>query len=298
MRITILWVLCSMYIVSCEVSGVKEQEKNTSVGDSVLHINSKEKSNEVHNDTSSTETEERKVVDKKEFDNGIKIEWITHGEGEQISKNDLVAIDYRLALEDGTIYDGNHLVRRPSVPFLVGWGLQTDGWDFGLLQLNEGDEVELFIPSELARGEKGIPGVVPPNSNNIMYLHVKRIMKPDHNVDGIRIWTVEKGKKRNDTIKIGDKVVINYWASSESNPRYDNSYKRGEPFELVMGDGNIVPGLYKALHFAKKGDKVMIHIPAKEGYGSKGLKDMVLPNEDLFYDIIVMDVIPESESEL
>ena len=295
-KIIICSLLSSISLLSCEVSGVKDQAGNKDNQDLLWHEDSIDISKENVTDTISKVNKAKplKVVDQKEFDNGIKIEWLKHGEGKQLSKNDLVAIDYRLALEDGTVYDGNHLVKRSFVPFLVGWGLQTEGWDFALMQLKEGDQVEVFIPSNLARGKKGIPGVVPPNSNNIMSLHVKHIMDPNHNVDDIRIWIVEKGKNRNDTIKAGDEVHINYWANSESKPRYDNSYKRGKPFQLVMGDGNIVPGLYKALHFAKEGDKVMIHIPAKEGYGSKGLKGMVQPNEDLFYDIMVMEVIRES----
>lgn len=296
-KVIVCSVLTAVLLFSCEVSGVK-QEDDQKTNEAVLLLEDADQENQDDLDTDTKkqkQTEPLEVVDQKEFDNGLKIDWLKHGEGNKISKNDLVAIDYRLALEDGTIYDGNHLVKRPFVPFLVGWGLQTEGWDIALQQLKEGDEVEIFMPAKLARGEKGIPGVVPPNSDNIMSLHIKHIMEPDFNVDDIRIWIVEKGKNRNDTIKAGDQVYINYWASSESKPRYDNSYKRGKPFELVMGDGNIVPGLYKALHFAKEGDKVMIHIPAKEGYGAKGLKGMVQPNEDLFYDIMVMEVIPESE---
>lgn len=286
-----------VFFPSCEVSGVKKQEANNADEDllEIEHQHNVPTKTSINQDSEEEHTNNLEVIDEKDFENGIKIKWLKRGEGKKLSTDDLVAIDYRLALEDGTIYDGNHLVKRPYVPFLVGWGLQTEGWDFALLQLREGDEVEIFIPAKLARGEKGIPGVVPPNANNIMSLHVKHIMKPDHDIDNIRIWIVEKGKNRADSIKIGDKVFINYWASSESKPRYDNSYKRGKSFELVMGDGNIVPGLYKALHFAKEGDKVMIHVPSKEGYGSKGLKGMVLPNEDLFYDIMVMDVISDFE---
>ena len=230
-------------------------------------------------------------LDSVTLGNGIKITWKGKGQGKKIKKNDLIRISYKNTLPDGTIYDGNHLIKKSAIPFFVGWNQQTKGWDIAFQQLNEGDDVEIFLPANLARGEKGIPGLVPPNSPNILFVKVHEIIKPDEVVDDIRIWRVEE---RKDTtlsfIEFEDKVALHYWVSTKNYPRFDNSYQRGEPFSLVMGDGNIVPGLYKALHFAKEGDKLMIHIPSKEAYGTKGLVDYVQPNEDLFYDIMVMNV--------
>ena len=183
------------------------------------------------------------------------------------------------------------MIKKKYIPFLVGWNQQTPGWDLALKKLRVGDDVDIFIPSELARGEKGIEGIVPPNANNILSLRVLSKPNPTKEVDGIKIWRVDSLKSPGDSIDFKDKVIIDYWASSESTPRYDNSYQRREPFELVMGDGNIVPGLYKALHFARGGDKLMILIPSREAYGKKGLTDIIEPNEDIFYDIIVRDVV-------
>lgn len=283
--------------VACEVEGVKSDSKQEN-----KEVRSESQENETPKDTvehvekeSIPDTLSKKLETPEEevFVNGVKITWKSRGEGRKINKNDMVNIDYRVSLEDGTIYDGNHLVKKPYIPFYVGWNLQTEGWDFAFQKLREGDDVEIFLPAKLARGEKGIPGVVPPNSNNIISVKIVGIQEPTKVVDDIKIWRVEEAKQKEngkDTIGFEDQVAMHYWVSSESNPRYDNSYQRGEPFELTMGDGNIVPGLYKALHFAKKGDKLMIHIPAKEAYGKKGLPKFVKPNEDIFYDVFIVDV--------
>lgn len=277
----------------CQLSGVDEENKaeenqfiqrNEQTEDTVNHNEKIDSLDQAKTLDDSTES-----LDEIEYDNGIIIKWISKGKGGKVESNQMVNIDYRNSLENGAIYDGNHLIKKPYVPFFVGWNQQTKGWDFALTKLREGDQVEVFLPAEWARGEKGIPGVVPPNAPNILYLDVKEILEPTFVVDDIRIWRVEKGKKPNDSISFEDELAIHYFVSSESNPRYDNSYERGEPFQLTMGDGNIVPGLYKALHFGRKGDKLMIHIPAKEAYGSDGLKGLVQPNEDLFYDLIIVD---------
>lgn len=279
-------------LISCNVEGVKEDGKvkyNQLQLENEVEVQLDETVKKEAADSIPSQSEETVVLNEKVFENGIKIKWISKGEGQSIKENDMIAIDYRNSLEDGTVYDGNHFIKKPFVPFLVGWNLQTKGWDFALTQLKVGDEVEVFLPAEWARGEKGIPGIVPPNVPNILYINVLKVIEPTFLVDDIRIWRVEESKNPSDSISFEDELKIHYFASSKSKPRYDNSYERGAPFSLTMGDGNIVPGLYKALHFGRKGDKLMVHIPAKEAYGSKGLTGLVKPNEDLFFDLIILE---------
>jgi FKBP-type peptidyl-prolyl cis-trans isomerase len=284
--------LCVLLISSCEIEGVsseseKESESNVNLEEdtsgSELSLTDSLKSR-------SKEVVEEDTLDVLTMDNGLKITWYKKGKGDLLKKGDVVNIDYRNKLEDGTVYDGNHLIKKKYIPFLVGWNQQTPGWDIAMKKLRVGDDVDIFIPSELARGELGIEGIVPPNANNILSLRVLSKPEPTKVVDGIKIWKVDELKNPGDSVDFKDKVLMDYWVSSESTPRYDNSYKRRQPFELVMGDGNIVPGLYKALHFAREGDKMMILIPSREAYGKKGLTDRIKPNEDIFYDIIVRDV--------
>lgn len=276
-------------LFSCEIEGVKDSSSNEI--EKVDSITDKKSKDSIKSNNFSKEVIEEDTLEILEMDNGIKITWFKKGKGEPIEKGDVINIDYRNKLEDGTVYDGNHLIKKKYIPFLVGWNQQTPGWDIALKKLRIGDDVDIFMPSELARGAKGIEGIVPPNANNILSLRVLSKLPPTKKVDGIKIWCVDELKKPGDSIEFEDKVFIDYWASSESTPRYDNSYKRRESFELVMGDGNIVPGLYKALHFGREGDKLMILIPSEEAYGEKGLADLVKPNEDIFYDLIVRKVV-------
>lgn len=278
--------------VACNVEGVKSDdiETNSKVTDSTGNNDLSGEKN-VKEDTTKTVVEERQ--DSLELENGIKITWYKKGKGKVLKKGDVINIDYRNKLEDGTVYDGNHLVKRPYLPFVVGWGQQTPGWDMAMKHLRVGDDVDIFIPAKYARGEKGIEGVVPPNANNILSLRVLEKIDPIKEVDGIKIWKVDERKKPGDSIGFKDEVYMDYWVSSSSSPRYDNSYKRKTPFHLVMGDGNIVPGLYKALHFAREGDKLLIYIPSREAYGDKGLKDLVKPGDDLLYDVRIGKVIKQ-----
>lgn len=288
-RYIVLFSVISV-LISCDLSGVKTETIDLGEIDSLVFGDNNSSLEEIDSLSNKNHVLDTVGINEKTFENGLRIKWFEKGVGDKLKKNDLVALDYRNQLEDGSVYDGNHLVKKAYIPFMVGWNQQTLGWDLALKELRVGDEVEIFIPAKLARGEKGIPGVVPPNSPNILLLKVVKKLEPDYAEDGIRSWIVDKTKEDRTPIGYDSEVSIHYWVSSESKPRYDNSYKRKIPFELKMGDGNIVPGLYKALLNGKKGDKMMVHIPAVEAYGPNGLPGLVPKNEDIFYDLIILDV--------
>ncbi|HZH86560.1 MAG TPA: FKBP-type peptidyl-prolyl cis-trans isomerase [Brumimicrobium sp.] len=286
MRVFYWFVLFFIVLTSCEIKGVESSAKDKEME----AIEGSTPNKEADKSGVDIKTPE-KASDTLKLDNGIIITYFKKGRGDKLLKGDMIKIDYRAKLEDGTIYDGNHLVKKPSIPFLVGWNQQTPGWDLALKELRVGDDVDVFLPSRFARGEQGIKGIVPPNANNVISIRVLEMFEPTKVIDDIQFWKYDELKEPGDSIDFKDEVYINYWVSSESKPRYDYNYQRGESFKLVMGDGNIVPGLYKALHFAREGDRLMIKIPAKEAYGSKGLQDLVKPNEDIFYDIQIAKVI-------
>ncbi|MDG1346322.1 MAG: FKBP-type peptidyl-prolyl cis-trans isomerase, partial [Crocinitomicaceae bacterium] len=131
-------------------------------------------------------------LDSLVMSNGIKIHWITRGTGSEIKKGDCVDIDYKVYLENGKLIEGNHKLNLPSFPFVVGFQMQTKGWDIAMKEMRIGDEVEVFIPSKLARGEKGIEGMIPPNSNNIVYIKAIEKRKPTREIDGNKVYVFEE----------------------------------------------------------------------------------------------------------
>ena len=290
MKYTYIAVFSLLFLGACELQGVKTTQVEESEKEAILAEELKSKENSEDNEVRQEQTPEE-ASDTLRLDNGIVITYFKKGTGKKLQKGDMVKIDYRMKLENGKVYDGNHAIKKPSIPFLVGWNQQTSGWDIALKELRVGDDVDIFLPAEYARGELGIPGLVPPNENNILSIRIIEEFLPMKEGDGIKIWKYDELKEPGDSIGFGDEVYLNYWVSSESNPRYDSSYKKGEVFKLVMGDGNIVPGLYKALYFAREGDRIMVTIPPSEAYGDKGLVDIVKPNESLFYDLQIAKVI-------
>ncbi len=248
------------------------------------------KDTKLMDEESAKPLEDKTKLDSLVTDNGLKIHWLKKGSGDLLKTGDCVNIKYKVFLENGTLVEGNYKLNEPSVPFPVGFGMQTKGWDMALKQMKVGDEVEIYIPSKLARGEKGAPPVIPANANMIVYIDVLEMRKPTREIDGNKIYVFKENKKNK--IKFNTENTIEFYTmtSSESSSNYYSSYRQNKPFTMKMKDAGTVPGLKKSLNNAKRADRMFVVVPPQEAYGSKGYLDLVGPNEHLLFNIFVSDV--------
>jgi len=92
---------------------------------------------------------------------GLQYKVITEGKGAKPKATDTVTTHYRGKLIDGTEFDSSYSRGEP-VSFAVNGVIP--GWTEALQLMSPGSKWELFIPADLAYGEQGIGGVIPPNS--------------------------------------------------------------------------------------------------------------------------------------
>lgn len=233
--------------------------------------------------------EKGKVSSSKILDNGIVIKWIIKSGGRKIKTGEMVLLEYRLALPDGKIIDGNNKLNLPFIPFIAGYNLQTLGWDLAVKELSVGDFAKIEIPSELAYGKKGLKNIIPPNSKNWLYVKVHAFVAPGIKRDGISSWKLKEGSEITSNIS-NRELSFHAIVSSQSKPSIMNTYLSNAPIKYVIGQENIVPGLRKILRDANKGDKYYVILDSKNAYGSKGYTSLIKPNESIFFNIEVFDV--------
>ncbi len=82
-----------------------------------------------------------------------------------------VSVHYTGKLVDGTIFDSSYQRNNP-ISFVLGKGQVIEGWDEGLLKMAKGGSGKFIIPSNLAYGENGAGGIIPPNSTLIFDLEL------------------------------------------------------------------------------------------------------------------------------
>ncbi|HWZ21499.1 MAG TPA: FKBP-type peptidyl-prolyl cis-trans isomerase [Cytophagaceae bacterium] len=91
-------------------------------------------------------------------------------EGITLQPGDTAKTFYTGKLLDGTTFDSN--VGKEPFTLVVGMGQVIRGWDSGLMALKKGEKATLLIPSNLAYGERGAGGSIPPNAILLFDLEV------------------------------------------------------------------------------------------------------------------------------
>ena len=118
--------------------------------------------------------ENKKKEGVKTLPSGLQYKVIKAGTGKKPKLNDTVTIHYRGTLIDGTEFDSSYKRGQP-VSFPVSGVLP--GWTEALQLMEEGAKWQLFIPPNLAYGERGAGGVIGPNATLVFEIELVSIQE-------------------------------------------------------------------------------------------------------------------------
>ena len=119
--------------------------------------------------------ENKKKEGVKTLPSGLQYKVITAGKGKKPKATDTVTTHYRGTLIDGTEFDSSVSRGKPASFPVTG---VIPGWTEALQLMEEGAKWQLFIPSNLAYGERGTPGgPIGPNATLIFDIELISIQE-------------------------------------------------------------------------------------------------------------------------
>ncbi len=142
-------------------------EKNKKDGDAFLEAN-------------------KKKPGVKVLPNGLQYKVVKEGTGKTPKATDTVTVNYKGTLIDGTEFDSSYKRGQPATFPVKG---VIPGFSEALQLMKEGSTWELYIPSNLAYGERGAGGAIGPDAALIFEVELISVNKPapaegGHKTDG------------------------------------------------------------------------------------------------------------------
>lgn len=103
---------------------------------------------------------------------GLQYKIITEGTGKTPTPTDSVTVHYKGMLLNGTVFDNSYDRGEPA-KFVL--NAVIPGWTEGLQLMKEGGKAELYIPSDLAYGDRGAGNVIPGGSALIFEVELIKV---------------------------------------------------------------------------------------------------------------------------
>ncbi len=240
-------------------------------------------------------------VDADEFettDSGLQIYDITVGDGASPQEGDVVTVEFAIWLQENGFYVASSEDQGGEYSFPLGSGRTFPGWEEGMLTMAEGGTRQLIVPPDLAMGETGVPGLVPPNATLVMEITLLEVREAPKMTEvdeadytttdsGLKYYDIEVGD--GDMPEVGQTVVVHYTGWLEDGTKFDSSLDRGTPFPFTLGQGAVIPGWDEGLATMRVGGKRQLVIPADLAYGDAGA-GIIPPGATLIFDVELLEI--------
>ncbi len=138
-----------------EAEGTKQGQLNLEEGNAFLEKN-------------------RSLADVKITESGLQYIVLEEGNGPKPAAEDQVRVHYHGTLIDGTVFDSSVERGQPAV---FGVNQVIPGWTEALQLMPVGSKWRIFLPADLAYGERGAGGDIGPNSVLIFEVELLEIVK-------------------------------------------------------------------------------------------------------------------------
>ncbi|MCW9001782.1 MAG: FKBP-type peptidyl-prolyl cis-trans isomerase [Rhodospirillales bacterium] len=146
------------------------------------------------------------VANAEGYPQGMTVKDLAVGDGPVAEPGMKVTVHYTGWLANGTKFDSS-VDRNQPFSFVLGGQEVIPGWDIGVDGMRVGGKRELIIPPQLAYGERGAGGVIPPNATLRFEVAIVAVEPPAYmNIDNEKLKTMLA-----DGVKIVDIRRVDEW---------------------------------------------------------------------------------------
>ena len=88
--------------------------------------------------------------------------------------------------------------------------------------------------------------------------------------------------------EVGKPVTMHYTGKLLNGTVFDSSVERNQPFQFVLGVGQVIPGWDEGVQLMTKGEKGLLYIPYYLAYGERDMGD-IPPFSNLIFEVELID---------
>lgn len=248
------------------------------------------------------------------------------GSGQKPKDGDIVKIHFKVSDIDGRVFYSSFDQGDP-MQWECGKTFDNEGATEALKMMSKGSEISIIVPSQLAFGEQGRKPMVGPYTTLLYDIKMVSFQtraqfdkereeeQKKAEAEKLKAKTEEAGKiqsyiKNNkitakptasglyyiETQKgtgespvAGKTVKVHYTGTLLDGTKFDSSVDRGQPFEFVLGQGQVIQGWDEGIALMKKGGKARLIIPSAIAYGESGRMPTIPPSATLIFDVELID---------
>lgn len=232
----------------------------------------------------------------------LVVHTLREGAGPAAELGDTVIVDYTGMIIGGDEVFDTSYTRGVPLDFPLGRGGVIEGWDQGLVGARAGSLLRLDIPTELAYGDNPPGEQIEPGDALSFNIEVRAVvpsvtaedaplsLRIEPSVGATELTTTDVVVGEGPAVELGQTAVVHMLlVRGDNEVVLFNTWENDDPLQIVMEEGQTLPGIFEGLQGATVGTMRVMAMPPELAFGEGGETGLGLPaGTDL---IVVAEVV-------